>query len=214
MTILLTERWPQTTDPAPLAMAAGPSDRAPDDRAPDGWAPDDRAPEDQAPDDRNAARQENAQELLAEMAALIRDTRPSLLVSGSVAAAVLAGLAAGSVLLPLTGRGPGAVAAIALFAAVALCLLRTLTLIVLAGLPLAQSLSQQRVISGAPLDPRAPWASIPAPGTSPQAWTWARAHLLLSQARFRADRIQAAASWALATAAVFLAWTSVVLLAR
>ncbi len=199
MTILLTERWPQTTDRAQLAMAAGPGDRPPDGRAPEG---------------RDAVGRESAQALLAEMAALIRDTRPSLVVSGSVAAAVLLGLATESVLLPLTGRGPGAVAAIALFAVVALCLLRTLTLIVLAGLPLAQSLSQQRVASGAPLDPRAPWASIPAPGTDPQAWTWARANLLLSQARFRADRIQAATSWALVTAAVFLAWTSVVLLAR
>ncbi len=34
------------------------------------------------------------------------------------------------------------------------------------------------------------------------------------QARFRADRIQAATSWALVTAAEFLAWTGVVLLAR
>ncbi|HEX4253552.1 MAG TPA: hypothetical protein VH089_00615 [Streptosporangiaceae bacterium] len=204
MTILLTERWPQTTDRARMALAAGPDDRAPDGRAPDG----------RPPDGRDAAGQETAQELLAEMAALIRDTRPSLVVSGSVAAAVLVGLATGSALLPLTGRGPGAVAAIALFALVAMCLLRTLTLIVLAGQPLAQSLSQQRVASGAPLDPRAPWASIPVPGTGPQAWTWARAHLLLSQARFRADRIQAATGWALVTAAVFLAWTSVVLLAR
>ncbi|HEY2241556.1 MAG TPA: hypothetical protein VGI21_22325 [Streptosporangiaceae bacterium] len=209
MTILLTERWPQTTDRARMTLAAGPDDRAPDSRAPDGRAPDGRAS-----DAWNAAGQESAQELLAEMAALIRDTRPALVVSGSVAAAVLVGLATESALLPLTGRGPGAVAAIALFALVALCLLRTLMLIVLAGLPLAQSLSQQRVISGAPLDPRAPWASIPVPGTDPRAWTWARAHLLLSQARFRADRIQAATNWALVTAAVFLAWTSVVLLVR
>jgi hypothetical protein len=194
MTILLTERWPQTTERGQLGVATDPGGPG--------------------ADGREAARQEGAPELLAEMAALIRDTRPSLVVSGSVAAAVLAGLAIGSVVLPLTGRGPGAVAALALFAAVALCLLRTLALIVLAGLPLAQSLSQLRVASGAPLDPRAPWASVPVPGTDPRSWTWARAHLLLSQARFRADRIQAATSWALVTAAVFLAWTSVVLLAR
>jgi hypothetical protein len=194
MTILLTERWPQTTDRAQLGVAANPGDHG--------------------PELRGTARQESAQELLAEMAALIRDTRPSLVVSGSVAAAVLIGLAAESAALPLTGRGPGTMAAVALFAVVALCLLRTLTLIVLAGLPLAQALSQQRVASGAPLDPRAPWASIPVPGTDHPSWTWARAHLLLSQARFRADRIQAATTWALVTAAAFLVWTSVVLLAR
>jgi hypothetical protein len=202
MTILLTERWPQTTERAHSGTQAVPDDqgRAPGGR---GW-----------PGDHPAGQQEGAHELLAEMAALIRDTRPSLVVSGSVAAAVLIGLAAESVLLPLTGRGPGLVAVVALFVVVAVCLLRTLTLIVLAGLPLSQSLSQQRVISGAPLDPRAPWASIPGPGSSARSWTWARAHLLLSQARLRADRIQAATSWALVTAAAFLAWTGVILLAR
>jgi hypothetical protein len=200
MTILLTERWPQITERAQLGVPAVADDRGPDDRG-------------RGPGGQDTGR-ESAQELLAEMAALIRDTRPSLVVSGSVSAAVLIGLAAESVLLPLTGRGAGLVAAVGLFVVVALCLLRTLTLIVLAGLPLAQSLSQHRVTSGAPLDPRAPWASIPEPGTDPGPWTWARAHLLLSQARFRADRIQAATSWALVTAAAFLAWTSVVLLAR
>jgi hypothetical protein len=196
MTMLLTERWPQTTEDAEPGPAAVPGGQG------------------AIPDDLGAGRQESAQELLAEMAALIRDTRPSLVVSGLVSAAVLIGLAAESVVLPLTGRGPGAVAAVALFAVVALCLLRTLTLTVLAGLPLGQALAQQRVASGAPLDPRAPWASIPVPGTDPRSWSWARAHLLLSQARFRAERIQAATSWALVTAAVFLAWTGVLLLAR
>ena len=196
MTMLLTERWPQTTEHAEPGAAAIPGGQG------------------TIPDDLGAGRQESAQELLAEMAALIRDTRPSLVVSGLVSAAVLIGLAAESVVLPLTGRGPGAVAAVALFAVVALCLLRTLTLTVLAGLPLGQALAQQRVASGAPLDPRAPWASIPVPGTDPRSWSWARAHLLLSQARFRAERIQAATSWALVTAAVFLAWTGVLLLAR
>ena len=47
-----------------------------------------------------------------------------------------------------------------------------------------------------------------------EPWGWARAHLLLSQARFRADRIQAATNWALITAAAFLACTATTLLAR
>ena len=194
MTMLLTERWPQTTERAHYGEGTTPPSRGP-------------GHEETGP-------QESAQELLAEMAVLIRDTRVSLAVSGAVAAAVLIGLATESVVLPLTGRGAGAVATFALFVVVALCLLRTLTLIVLAGLPLGQALSQQRVTSGAPLDPRAPWASIPAPGTDPRAWAWARAHLLLSQARFRAERIQAATNWALVTAAAFLVATAVMLLAR
>jgi hypothetical protein len=85
---------------------------------------------------------------------------------------------------------------------------------VLAGLPLGHVLSQQRVSAGAPLDPRAPWASVPAPEATSEPWGWARAHLLLSQARFRADRIQAATNWALITTAAFLACTATTLLAR
>jgi len=197
MTMLLTERWPQTSERAHYGEGT----------APEASGPQAGGPEDTRP-------QESAQELLAEMAALIRDTRVSLSVSGAVAAAVLIGLATESVVLPVTGRGAGRVAAVALFAVVALCLLRTLVLIVLAGLPLGQVLSQQRVTSGAPLDPRAPWASIPAPGADLRPWAWSRAHLLLSQARFRADRIQAATNWALVTAAAFLVSTAVVLLAR
>jgi hypothetical protein len=200
MTMLLTERWSQKMAP-PHAQATA--------RAGHGAA----GVPDGAAGLRVCGDEETAQELLGEMAALIRDTRPSLMVSGAVGAAVLIGLAVESMALPVTGRGPGAVAATGLFVVVALCLLRTLTLIVLAGLPLGQVLSQQRVTSGAPLDPRAPWASIPGPGTA-RPWGWDRAHLLLSQARFRADRIQSATNWSLITTAVFLACTAVVLLAR
>src|SRR6202012_2730946 len=113
MTMLLTERWPQTTERAHYGEGTTPPSRGPGHEEP--------------------GPQESAQELLAEMAALIRDTRVSLAVSGAVAAAVLIGLATESVVLPVTGRGAGRVAAVALFAVVALCLLRTLVLIVLAG---------------------------------------------------------------------------------
>lgn len=191
MAMLLTERWPATAAEA----AEGRDDTGIGYR--DG---------------------ESAQDLLAEMAALIRDTRPYLIVSSAVAAAVLIGLAVEAAIVPVGSPGPGAVASGALFVLVSLCLLRTLTLIVLAGLPLGQVLSQHRVTSGAPLDPRAPWASVPRPETQGGAWAgtwgWNRAHLLLSQARFRAERIQAATTWALITAAAFLACTAVLLLAR
>ena len=176
--------------------------------------PPETVPGDNAAGDNAAGTGTTAQELLAEMAALIRDTRPYLIVSAAVVAAVLIGLAVESTTVPVGLPGPGAVAVAALFAVVALCLLRTLALIVLAGLPLGHTLSQQRASAGAPLDPRAPWASVPAPKATAEPWDWARAHLLLSQARFRADRIQAATNWALITTAAFLACTATTLLAR
>src|ERR1700735_4947555 len=125
MTMLLTERWPQLTAEA-ADSASSASEGA-------------------------GGNRETAQELLAEMAALIRDTRPYLIVSSAVAAAVLIGLAVESTTLPAGRPGPGAVAVTALFAVVALCLLRTLALIAAAGLPLVHVLSQQRVAAGAPL---------------------------------------------------------------
>jgi hypothetical protein len=185
MAMLLTERWPQMT-----AAAASDLDEISE---PDG---------------------ETAHELVAEMAMLIRDTRPYLVISSAVAMAVLIGLALEAAIVPVGRPGPGAVAAGALFAMVALCLLRTLTLIVLAGLPLSQALSRQRVSAGAPLDPRAPWFTVPPPGAFTEPWGWTRAHLLLGQARFRAERIQTATTWALITSVVFLICTAVVLLAR
>jgi hypothetical protein len=74
--MLLTERWPETS--AQRATHAAP--------VPDGSG-----------DPRACGHEEIAQELLGEMAALIRDTRLSLMVSGAVAAAVLIGLAVESV---------------------------------------------------------------------------------------------------------------------
>jgi hypothetical protein len=196
MTMLLTERWPQLAAEAAASTAEN------------------STAENSTAGDSTAGNGATAQELLAEMAALIRDTRPYLIVSAAVAAAVLIGLAVESTTVPVGRPGPGAVAVTALFAVVALCLLRTLALIAAAGLPLGHALSQQRMSAGAPLDPRAPWASVPAPGATPEPWGWARAHLLLSQARFRADRIQAATNWALITTAAFLACTATTLLAR
>ena len=69
MTMLLTERWPQRTAEA-ADSAAG-----------------DSAPGDNAAGDGASGNGGTAQELLAEMAALIRDTRPYLIVSAAVAAA-------------------------------------------------------------------------------------------------------------------------------
>jgi hypothetical protein len=51
-----------------------------------------------------------------------------------------------------------------------------------------------------------------APGAG--AWSWNRAYLLLSQARYRAERVQAALNWALITSGVFLASTAALIFIR
>ena len=163
-----------------------------------------------------------AQAVLGEMAAMLRDSRPGAGFCGAAIAAITIGTAVEAAALPLVSHnGPGMVIVGGLFAILALCLLRTVTLLVVSGLPLEQALAQQRLAAGAPLDPRAPWATIPVPGAVSQpaapgagAWSWNRAYLLLSQARYRAERVQAALNWALITSGVFLASTAALIFIR
>jgi len=184
MSVLLTERWPHARGPAP-------------DSSPDA---------------------EQAQEILGEMAALLRDSRPGVLICSASAGAIAIGTAIEAVTLPLTSRsGPGIAVVGGVFLILVVCLLRTVTLLMMSGARLGHTLGQQRLYTGAPLDPRAPWATIPAPGEADGIegpWGWTRAHLLLSQARFRVARIQAALNWALVTTGVFLAWTGALMFIR
>ena len=192
MAILLTERWPRLPATAPVPPRYVPA-----------GAPE--APE--APE---------AQHVLGEMAALLHDSRPGVLVGGAAAGAIAIGTAIEAAALPLISRtGPGVAVVGILFLILVLCLLRTMTLLVMSGLPLGRLLDEQRVRTGAPLDPRARWATIPAPGDVPGfPWGWDRAYLLLSQARFRAERIQAAMNWALVTTGAFLAFTGALVFIR
>jgi len=66
--------------------------------------------------------------------------------------------------------------------------------------------------TGAPIDPRARWLTLPPTGADPQEWTWVRAHLLLGAARLARSRAQTADTWTYIVAAYFLVWTVVVLL--
>ncbi len=127
--------------------------------------PEDRAGNRPAPAEEGADGQ--AQELLGEMAALLRDTRPGTLTSGAALGAITIGLAVEAAARPGPRPGPAVAVCAGLFAILALCWLRAVTLLVLSGLPLGRALAQHRVHTGAPLDPRAPWASIPPPAPRP-----------------------------------------------
>jgi hypothetical protein len=177
---------------------------------PDGqsWRPEETPGETPAEGDRGTA----AQGLLDEMAALLRDSRPGLLAGISALAAITVGLAVEVTALSAASRPAAAAWACAgLFTIAAASWLRAAALFMLSGVPLGRTLAQVRARTGAPQDPRAPWASAPA--TSGQ-WTWAHAHLMVSQARFRYQRIQHAMNWTLITGAAFLACSAALLFTR
>jgi len=155
----------------------------------------------------------SARELLDEMAMLLRDSRPGLLAGVAALAAMTAGLAVEVTAFSVLSRPAAAIWACAgLFAIVAVCWLRASALFLLSGVPLGHALGQLRAYTGAPLDPRAPWASAP-PWTD-RGWTWAHAHLMVGQARFRYERIQHAMNWTLITGVAFLACSAALLLTR
>jgi hypothetical protein len=125
------------------------------------------------------------------MAWLLRDTRGSMLLDGSVLSAMTIGIAVETAFSPSVLR-PSAVG-------------------LACGALLAGLINDQRWRAGAPLDPRrVRWLTI-APAEE-NADAWARVNLLLGAARIRRERIHLVDTWTFITAACFLAWTAAVLL--
>ncbi len=164
--------------------------------------------------DRERPHRGPAQEAIAEMAWLLRDTRGSMLLDGSVLSAVTIGIAVEAAFSPsvLRPSAAGLVCA-GLLAGLIMCWLRAGVLLLLAGRPVLDQLNDQRWRAGAPVDPRrARWLTIPASEENADAWNWARVNLLLGAARIRRERIHLTDTWTFITAACFLAWTAAVLL--
>jgi len=156
-----------------------------------------------------------AQEVIAEMAWLLRDTRGSLHLGGSVLGAITIGIGvevafSSSVLRP----GLAGVACAGLLGGLILCWLRAAVLLLLAGRSVLDQLNDQRWRAGAPVDPRVRWLTLPAIDDNADAWNWTRVNLLLGAARIRRERIHLADTWTLVTAACFLAWTAALFLGR
>ena len=154
-----------------------------------------------------------AQEAIAEMASLLRDTRGSMLLDGSVLSAITIGIAveaafSHSVLRP----NAAGLACAGLLAGLIVCWLRSGALLLLAGRPVLDQLNDQRWRAGAPVDPRVRWLTVPPSEDNVDAWNWARVNLLLGAARIRRERIHLVDTWTFITAACFLAWTAAVLL--
>ena len=169
--------------------------------------------DDQLDADREAPDRGPAQDVIAEMARLLRDTRGSMLLGGSVLSALTIGIAleaahSHSALRP----GLAGVAYVSLLGCVILCWLRAAALLLLASRPVLDQLNEHRWRTGAPLDLRVPWLSMPSVEDSEAAWNWTRVNLMLGAARIRRERLHLADTWTFITVACFLAWTVVVLL--
>jgi hypothetical protein len=189
------------------ARSSWPSRRA------DGYYDDDRAVPDLAAPDQARPDQGPAHEVIGEMAGLLRDTRGSMILGGMVLGAITIGLALEAAFSARAVR-PGVIGAVnvGLLCGLLVCWLRAVTLLALAGRPVLDALSEMRWKTGAPLDTRPRWLTVPPEGTSPDQWTWMRAHVLLGAARLARYRIQLADTWTYVTAAYFTVWTVIIFL--
>jgi hypothetical protein len=166
-------------------------------------------------DDRITPDRGLAQELIGDMAQLLNDTRPGMFLDGGILAALTLGISLETALAP--SPLPAGVAGLAsgiLLSCLILCWLTAVALLVLAGRPILGIVSDHRWKAGAPLDPRAPWLTLPPIEATPEEWTWIRAHLLVGAARIRMSRVQAALTWTFITTGLFLGWTVVVFVVR
>jgi hypothetical protein len=151
--------------------------------------------------------------VIAEMAVLLRETRGSMIVGGTMLGAVTIGIALEAAFSARAMR-PGAVGAVnaGLLCGLLFCWLRAVILLALAGRPVLSTLSELRWKTGAPLDSRPGWLTLPQAGTDAQERAWTHAHLMLGAARLARSRVQLADTWTYVTAAYFLLWTVIVFL--
>jgi len=154
-----------------------------------------------------------AQDQIAEMAALLRNTRCSTILGGSFLSALAIGIAVEAVFSPSVLRpGLAGVVSVSLLGCVIVCWLRAAALLLLAGRPVLDQLNDHRWRTGAPLDPRVRWLSTTTADDSEAAWSWTQVNMMLGAARVRRERIQLAETWTFITVACFLLWTAAVLL--
>jgi hypothetical protein len=179
----------------------------------EGYYQDDYAVQDQTVPNQALSERGEALGVITELAALLRDTRVNLSISAGTLAAITIGLALEAAFSARALR-PGALGIVnfALLCGLLACWARAVLLLVTSGRPVVNALSELRWRTGAPLDPRATWLTLPPVGTNPEEWTWIRAHLLVGAARLTRYRLQRADTWTYVTAAGFLVWTAFLLL--
>jgi hypothetical protein len=157
-----------------------------------------------------------AHAVIGHMAGLLRDTRAERLTTGGILAAIMIGFAleAGLSAQVLPPSLAGALMNLAVLCGLLLSWLIAVLVLAWASRPMLSALSELRWVTGAPLDPRPRWLTVPPPGAYADEWTWTRAHLLLAAARLARYRVQVAETWTCITAGCFLVWTVIAIFGR
>lgn len=158
---------------------------------------------------------EPAHVVIAGMAGLLRDIQSGMVTDGCLLGGVTIGLAleTGPAARALRG-GPAGVATLCLLGGVVFCWLVAVLLLVRASRPVLSAVSELRWVTGAPVDTRPGWVTLPPVGADPEVWTWNRAYLLVGAARMSRERMQYADTWTYFTGGCFLAWTLIIILGR
>lgn len=169
----------------------------------------------QAQPRRAQADEAHAHAVIGEMAGLLRDTRASLVTDGCLLGAITIGVALEAGPAARTAHpGLAGVVNLGLLGGITVCWLAAAFLLARVGRPVLSALNELRWVTGAPVDPRPAWVTLPPAGADPAEWTWNRAYLLLGAARRARYRMQFADTWTYFTAGCFLAWTAIVILGR
>jgi hypothetical protein len=147
------------------------------------------------------------------MAGLLRDTRGGMMTDGCMLSATTIGIALEAGLSARALR-PSLVGVInlGLLCGMLACWLAAVFLLARAGRPVLKAVSELRWVTGAPLDPRAGWLTLPPTGVNAGEWTWNRAFVLLGAARLARHRVQLADTWTYLTVGCFLVWTVIIVL--
>ena len=157
--------------------------------------------------------QESAQEVIGEMAWLLRDARGGMLLGGSLLTGITIAVGAEAAISHAVIRpGPAGLGGAAVLAILTGCWLRAAALLLLAGRPVLAQLSAHRWRTGAPVDPRVRWLTVPPAADGAAAWDWTSVNLLLGAVRIRCERVHLADTWTFLTAAVFGVWTALIFL--
>jgi len=149
---------------------------------------------------------------VANVIAVTGDTRRLTHVSAGLLAAVLVGSA--TVVAALTVRGqPLDIGSVALLVPVILCWLGAATLVLLSEGPMSRALAELRLVTGAPVDPGAPWSPVAVRPLADSKVTWAYVVPLIAAAARQHARVRLALFATVVTTAAFLLWVSLSLAA-